>query len=131
MFVLVLLLACGDLCSPDALFWYDHLLAEGGYGRIERERAAFLIREADGRLTLEPWNGGDFRRAQFRGAIPAGAIAIVHTHPRLEPHPSMRDRQEAARLALPVIVVTPDAVIAARPNAPDLVLRTSARAPRT
>jgi len=130
MLVLAFLLACGDLCAPDALFWYDHLLAEGGYGRFERERAAFLIRESDGRLTLEPWNGGDFRRARFRGAIPDRAIAIIHTHPRREPHPSMHDRHEAARLALPVIVVTPDAVIAARPHAPDLVLHTSARALR-
>lgn len=116
MFLLALVLACGDLCSPQAMFWYDHLLAEGGYGRFDRERAAFLIRESDGTLTLEPWTNGDFRRASFRGAVPAGAIAIVHTHPRSEPRPSVHDRDEARRLNLTVIVVTPGRIEFALPR---------------
>lgn len=114
--MLALLLAASlDLMSPQALFWYDQLLADGGYGRLERERAAFLIREDDGTLTLEPWPHGGFRHASFRGAIPRGTIAILHTHPADEPQPSARDRAEARRLGLPVVVITPSGVVVAMP----------------
>ncbi|MGZ5446290.1 MAG: Mov34/MPN/PAD-1 family protein [Thermoanaerobaculia bacterium] len=112
--MLALLLAASvELASPQALFWYDQLLAEGGYGRFERERAAFLIREADGTLTLEPWMHGDFRHASFRGAIPSRTIAILHTHPANLPRPSARDRAEARRLGIAVVVITPSGAIAA------------------
>lgn len=112
--MLALLLAASlELASPQALFWYDQLLVEGGYGRLERERAAFLIREPDGTLTLEPWPHGDFRHATFRGTVPARTIAILHTHPARSPEPSARDRAEAKRLGIPVVVITPSGVIAA------------------
>jgi proteasome lid subunit RPN8/RPN11 len=103
-------LTCGDLCSPQAAFWYRELLVEGGYGRLPRERAAFLIRESDGTLTLVPWPEGGYRHATWRGAIPARAVAVLHTHPYREPNPSPRDRAEARRLALPVGVITPAGV---------------------
>lgn len=112
--MLVLLLAASlDLASPQALFWYAQLLAEGGYGRLERERAAFLIRETDGTLTLEPWTHGGFRHARFRGTVPARTIAILHTHPAKSPRPSARDRAEAKRLGIPVVVITQSGAIAA------------------
>ena len=112
--MLALLLAVSlDLASPQALHWYDALLAEGGYGRFDRERAAFLIREDDGTLTLEPWPNGGFRHATFRGTIPARTIAILHTHPASAPQPSARDHAEARRLGVPVVVITPASVIAA------------------
>lgn len=98
---------CGDLCSPQAAVWYESLLAEGGYGHLQTERAAFLIRERDGTLTLQPWPNGGHRHATFRGAIPLRTIAILHTHPKREPDPSARDRAEAKRLGIPVVVITP------------------------
>ena len=111
--MLALLLAASlELASPQALFWYDQLLAEGGYGRFDRERAAFLIRESDGTLTLQPWPDGGFRHASYRGAIPPRAIAILHTHPADSPQPSARDRAEALRLGVAVVVITPDGAIA-------------------
>jgi hypothetical protein len=111
--MLALLLAASlELASPQALFWYDQLLAEGGYGHFERERAAFLIREDDGTLTLQPWPDGGFRHASFRGAIPSRAIAILHTHPADSPQPSARDRAEAQRLGIAVVVITPRGVVA-------------------
>ena len=116
--MLALLLAVSlDLTSPQALRWYDDLLAEGGHGRFEQERAAFLIRERDGTLTLEPWAHSGFRHASFEGTIPARTIAILHTHPANAPDPSSGDRAEAKRLGLPVVVITPDSVIAADPSA--------------
>ena len=107
-----------DLASPDALHWYDVLLAEGGYGQREYERAAFLIRERDGSLTLEPWPDRGYRHATFRGRVPARAIAILHTHPKAEPEPSARDRAEAERLGIAVVVITPSGVVAAVPDTP-------------
>jgi proteasome lid subunit RPN8/RPN11 len=105
-----------DLTRPQAIAWYDDLLARGGYGRLPRECAAFLIRESDGSLTLAPWPGSAYHRASVRGRVPDGAIAILHTHPREEPSPSRHDRQEARRLQMPVLVITPSGVIAAMPE---------------
>ena len=122
MLALLLLAASFDLMSPQALHWYDQLLAEGGYGRLERERAAFLIREHDGTLTLEPWPHGDFRHARFRGAIPERTIAILHTHPAGLPQPSARDRAEAKRLGVAVVVITPSGAIAAMADGSQLLV---------
>ncbi len=124
MYTLLLLaaLSCDDLCSAGAAVWYDHLLAESGYGRLPRETAAFLIREADGTLTLHPWTDGGFRHATFRGVVPPRTIAVLHTHPRGETQPSSRDREAARKLGVPVVVITPEAVIAAMPDGSELTL---------
>ena len=121
--MLALLLLTLDLFSPQAGFWYEHLLAEGGYGRLQRERAAFLIREADGGLTLEMWPESGFRHATYRGSVPSRAIAVLHTHPKEEPRPSSRDRALAVKLRMPVVVITPDAVVAAMPDAREVIIR--------
>jgi hypothetical protein len=110
------LLLIVTLNTPQAHLWYAHLLAEGGYGRMPEERAAFLIQEVDGTLTLQPWARGGIRHATFRGTIPARTIAIVHTHPRGESEPSRQDRAEARRLGIAVVVVTPELVVAALPD---------------
>src|SRR5688572_8963412 len=114
--LLAAMLSCGDLCRAEAVAHYAELLAEGGYGRLPVERAGFLIRERDGTLTFAPWGRGDYRRATFEGSIPRGTIAIVHTHPRALPRPSARDLDEAKRLGIPLLVVTPGAITAARPD---------------
>lgn len=116
MLALLLFAASLELVSPQALLWYDVLLAESGYGQREYERAAFLIRETDGTLTLEPWPHSGFRHVTFRGKVPARTIAILHTHPAGEPQPSVRDRAEARRLGIAVVVITPGSVIAAEPS---------------
>lgn len=104
------------LASPQANVWYEDLLVRSGYGKLQHERAAFLILEGDGSLTLQPWPSRGLRHASFKGTIPARTLAIIHTHPHGEPQPSARDRAESARLGLPVIVVTTDGVIAAMPD---------------
>lgn len=101
------------LASPQVNVWYGELLAQSGYGRLPHERAAFLILERDGSITSQPWESRGVRHASFKGAIPPRTLAIVHTHPRGESKPSARDRAEAIRLGVPVIVVTSDGVIAA------------------
>ena len=116
------LLLIATLSSPQAQFWYGELLAAGGYGRLPHERAAFLIRESDGSLSAQPWPNGGHRHASYRGAVPARTVAIVHTHPKDEPRPSARDRQEARRLGLAVVVVTPESAIAALPDGTETIV---------
>jgi hypothetical protein len=111
-----------DLSRPEAAYWYAALLEDGGYGRFESERAAFLIRESDGTLTLQPWTGRAHREASFRGRVPERTIALLHTHPYRDTRPSVQDREEARRLGLPVVVITPDAVIAAMPSGGEVTL---------
>jgi proteasome lid subunit RPN8/RPN11 len=121
--VIIGALLLGDLTDPQAAFWYASLLEESGYGRLPRECAGFLIREADGSLTLAPWPHGGQRHVTFRGRVPARTIAILHTHPRGEERPSGRDRDEARRLGLPVVTITSEAVIAAMPGGGEVRLR--------
>lgn len=124
MYALVLygVLLFADLSRPEAAKWYSMLLAEGGYGHLPRERAAFLIRESDGTLTLEPWRDSGHRQATFHGRIPDRTLAVLHTHPKGEDRPSSRDRREARRLRMPVVVITPEAVIAAMPDGSEVMV---------
>jgi hypothetical protein len=53
---------------------------EGILGKVEA--AAFLVRDDDGSLSMVLWPRTEFSRKEtFRGAIPLGTVAIVHTHP--------------------------------------------------
>jgi proteasome lid subunit RPN8/RPN11 len=104
------------LTRPDAVAHYADLLARGGHGRLPVEHAGFLI-EAEGTISFQPWTRGDFHRATFHGAVPSGTIAVVHTHPRALRAPSAHDAEEARRLGVPVVVVTPDAVSVVHPDA--------------
>ena len=116
-FLLAAVVGCGDLCGTDAAAHYAALLEDGGYGRFSHERAGFLILESGGAVTLAPWNAtAGFQRASHRGGIPAGTIAVAHTHPLGAAQPSAGDRDLARRIGLPVVVITPDAVIAAMPD---------------
>lgn len=116
MLAIVLAILLGnDLGRDEAIDHYARLFAESGHGRLPRERAGFLLRERDGGLTFAPWNVSDFARASYDGAVPANAIALVHTHPSSHsPLPSARDVAEARRLGIAVVVVSRDGVTAAR-----------------
>lgn len=133
--LLAVLLSCGDLCRPEAGMFYGQLLEAAGYGRLPFERGAFLIREDDGTLTMAMWPHAGFARAEWRGGIPRGTIAVVHTHPNDKPaHPSAGDVAQAKRIALPVLVVTPSRVTAAYPDGTIVAIsaeRTPARASGT
>ncbi|HEX6179289.1 MAG TPA: Mov34/MPN/PAD-1 family protein [Thermoanaerobaculia bacterium] len=120
--VLATVIQCGDLCGRHAWAHYADLLELGGYGRLPVERGGFLIREADGSITMAMWDSRGYKRATYRGAIPERTIAIVHTHPRTAPHPSMKDRDEARRNGLPVLVVTPGGVVGAMPDGSVVVI---------
>lgn len=83
------------------------LLEDAHYGFAATEEAMFVIRGADGQLTFLRWNGtGIAHHAQWNGAMPAGVIAIVHTHPNTTPRPSHTDVRTAIESQVPVYVVT-------------------------
>ena len=54
--------------------------------------------------------------------IPPRTVALLHTHPYGERRPSRQDREEARRLGFPVLVVTTEAVVAARPDGAEVTL---------
>ncbi len=92
------------------------LYAKGGYGRVAIERAAFLVADEKGTVRCELWPfAPEFQQASFRGAIPAGTIAIAHTHPNQLPSPSAGDRALAQKLGVPVLVLTRKGIVAALP----------------
>lgn len=96
-------IACEDSVLEQA--W--ELLASAQFGRSRREHAAFIVRGTDGTLALDRWPfAAESARATFRGRVPSGTVAIIHTHPNELEYPSVGDRRLAGRLELPVYVVT-------------------------
>src|SRR5947208_14304684 len=100
MLAIVLLLAvsasaCGELCHSDALEQYVRLNALASMTRYQSERAAFLVRNPDGRLTTVIWQAGENAEASYTGSIPLRCVAVIHTHPARSPQPSKHDLAEA------------------------------------
>ncbi len=73
-----------------------------------RAKAAFLIRDARGATFFLRWRGnGELNRAEWDRPLPAGTVAIIHTHPNWLPLPSNRDIRVARQASVPVYVITP------------------------
>jgi len=108
--------SCGVLCSPEAIRSYTQLNALSGLTRRDNERAGFLIMRDQGRLDLLIWQAGEATEATYIGHIPTACVAVIHTHPVRARNPSHRDVQEAQRIGLPIVVITPDAITAAMPD---------------
>lgn len=100
-----------SLRSPEARDALRDMRLGTGDGDRDLEVAAWLA--CDGATCrLVPWPASrEFRRATWRGAVPAGAIAIVHTHPAPLPWPSHADRRAARATGLPVVVVTTQCLV--------------------
>ena len=121
MLAIILLLAVsgnasGELFQGDAVNQYVRLNALASKTRYESERAAFLIRRPDGRLTTIAWQAGDTAEASYTGRIPLRCVAVIHTHPVVAPQPSKHDTAEAQRIGLAIIVITPQSVTVATPQ---------------
>jgi hypothetical protein len=99
----------GLFFHPDVRSYLADLLRLSGGGYRHTERAAFLVIDERGgfRCLLWPYHNG-FAREQFSGSIPAGTVAIAHTHPNSARHPSVHDRAEALRLLIPFLIVSRD-----------------------
>ena len=105
------------LAREDVAACSERVLSLGWDGRAEFERAAFLRFRDDGRFNCDIWPVSfEFRRVQWLGAPPDGTAAIVHSHPRTLPDPSRQDVEEARRLGIPVIAVTPESVVMVLPS---------------
>jgi JAB domain-containing protein similar to deubiquitination enzymes len=95
---------------PDVLGAFDILLRKAAYGRLGEERAGFLVYD-EGRFRLLIWPPTHkFHAEEWHGAIPKGTVALAHTHPPNQPEPSQLDRDEAQRIGVPIIVLTPRSV---------------------
>jgi hypothetical protein len=87
------------------------LLKDAHYGFAASEEAMFIVRDGAGVLSFVRWMAtGSPRHAEWSGPVPAGVIAIVHTHPNAMPRPSAADVHTSLRTRLPVYVVTRERV---------------------
>ena len=109
-----LMLLAGTARSSDNLECHEgfvtqswELLKMASYGQSPYEQAAFIVRDPSGVERFVRWSFQHrARAATYDLALPDNAIAIVHTHPNPVPLPSDHDIRLAARLNLPVYVVT-------------------------
>ena len=108
---------CDELCSRQAFLYYGLLLAASHFG-ADVEHGAFLFRQSNGSVGMLVWppGGGQRESASYSGRIPVGCVGVVHTHPPRQKNPSERDRAEAVRLRLAVVVITREAVTVAWPD---------------
>jgi hypothetical protein len=82
----------------------------------QSESAAFIVQVPDGYQCML-WNGAHYRsEVVFTGVLPEGVVAVVHSHPRELPHPSLHDIDTARQLNVPVFAVTPQEIWAADPT---------------
>jgi hypothetical protein len=96
-----------DLHDPVVHGVFAELLRNARYGSASTEEAAFLIRDAHGATFFLRWRAsGELNRAEWHGPLPAGTVAIVHTHPNWLPQPSKIDALVARETSIPVYVVT-------------------------
>src|SRR5205823_4629755 len=101
------------LNRADVIAAFDDLLRKAAYGHLGEERAGFLVLDGD-RFLLVPWPPSHkFHADEWKGKIPYGTVAVVHTHPPGQPLPSTHDRTEAERVGIPILVITPTSVVLA------------------
>jgi hypothetical protein len=84
----------------------------------EMEAGAFIVRQSDGGYALVPWpaNTADVRSAHYVGVIPAGTVAIAHTHPFQAEQPSKGDIAQAKKIGLPIYVISRWSLYVAEPS---------------
>jgi proteasome lid subunit RPN8/RPN11 len=98
-------------------------MARLGTSRVNQtEAAAFLVRRSERALELVPWpDHFENHRQSWRGTVPAGAIAVVHTHPDRSPIPSRGDCELARSTGLAVVALSRWAIWVIEPDAAEPV----------
>ena len=92
---------------------FDQMVARSGHGKLPIESAAFLVIDEKGAFSLVQWPSTNrYHQQQWTGAIPSGTVAVVHTHPANLPYASTHDREEARRIGMPILILTPGTVVA-------------------
>jgi hypothetical protein len=94
--------------DPRFLAVLQDIAHRGAFQIDQQEVAAFLVRDANGTISSVMWpHSADRRSEHYDGAIPAGTVAIAHTHPwQADQHPSRGDVEQARKIGLPIYVVT-------------------------
>lgn len=93
--------------DPRIMILFRELVLRGSSMGNDAEVAAFLVRNDDGTFRAERWPHRKSSNSQtFRGTIPPGTVAIIHTHPLYETGLSAKDCAEAQRVHLPIYVLT-------------------------
>ena len=102
--------------DPHVLVLFSDVLTRGLVWDDYAESAAFIVRENDGSYRCLMWpQTNQFQKQTFNGGMPAGTVAIVHTHPQNAPLPSQGDIEVAQRLHVPNYVLTRTNITAADP----------------
>ncbi|MGZ7039128.1 MAG: Mov34/MPN/PAD-1 family protein [Thermoanaerobaculia bacterium] len=105
------------IARNDVQACFDHLFRAAYFGRANYERAAFLVMESDGTLDCHDWPATfSFKAEHWTGEVPDGTVAIAHTHPARVRQPSRDDIDSAARVGVPVFVVTQSWISMAAPD---------------
>ena len=101
----------GVLRQPSVIVCFAHLVSGALYGFGTFEKAAFLVLQTDHSVRCVDWpSTHEFKQAQWSGPMPAGVVAVAHTHPSSSPDASPDDIKLARRIRMPIFVLTPDIV---------------------
>ncbi len=76
---------------------FVHLVSGAFYGFGTFENAAFLVRPDHSFQCIDCPSTHEFKQARWSGPVPAGVVAVVHTHPLSSPDASrarFRRREE-------------------------------------
>ena len=93
--------------------YFSDVFLRGALWRDSSESAAFLVRGNDGELQCLVWpTTNEYKGQSFRGQIPEGTVAIIHTHPGAAYQPSAGDARQARDIGLPIFVLTQSHVTA-------------------
>ncbi|MEO8585336.1 MAG: Mov34/MPN/PAD-1 family protein [Acidobacteriota bacterium] len=111
--LLALALLEGSLRGPAYKLWES-----ASFGSTPQERAAWVVPDGSEGVRWVNWpSGRRFLTEQWKGPVPAGVVAIVHTHPAMvDPKPSAQDVETARRLGVPVYTISRSAIWKAEPN---------------
>ncbi len=78
--------------DPRLLKPLQELAIRGAYQVDQQEVAAFIVQDASGVISTVLWpHTANARSEHYRGAIPAGTVAIAHTYPLYAERPSRGD----------------------------------------
>ena len=101
------------------LLW--QMVEDAGNGFRDMEEAGFLTVH-EGQFAIVRWSpAGEAFTGRWYGRVPAGVLAIVHTHPNWQPMPSTIDARTATQTGLPVYVLTPASITKTNGGEPQIV----------
>jgi hypothetical protein len=91
---------------------------EYGWNSKQSEKAAWIIRDRDGKIRWMEWDSApEHRAATWKYEVPEGVIALIHTHPALtDPKPSRQDVRVAKQIKASVYTLSAFGIWRAAPN---------------